>query len=260
MGTSSFSPASADASISAAFAYPPPVVFQALEDPLRIFLRQFASTNYHHVQTAQQVLVPAKALTNQALDAIALHRPADLLTRDSQTKARQRAAAGPGQYGDRFTAGFLRSLEYALIVAGSQQALMPLESRTRLRVWQAVQSGTSSGKAGSTFGTPGVDYFTARLGRHAGAKAVPPFTFQSTRLKRSCHCAAPVARTRQSLLIDVWQKGMNATVRFRCLSIVYGSFRYYGLDQTTVIHSHPSLFSPIIACQEDRGGGADAVE
>jgi hypothetical protein len=151
-------------------------------------------------------------------------------------------------------------LEYALIVAGSQQTLMPLESRTRLRVWQAVQTGTSSGKAGSTFGTPGFDHFTARLRCHTGAKAVPAFTLQSTRLIRSFHCAAPVAPTRKSLLIDDWQKGLNATVTFRCLSILYGIFRCYGLDQTTVIHSHPSLFSSIIACQEDRGGGIDAVE
>ncbi len=207
MGTSSFSPGSARASTPAAVAYPPPVVFQALEDPLRVFLRQFASTNYHHVQATQQILVPAKALTNKALDAIALHRPADLLTRDRQTKARQLAPTRSGQHSERFAAGFLRLLEYALIVAGSQQTLMPRESRTRLRVWHAVQTGTSGGKAGSTFGTPGFDHFSPRLGRHAGAKAVPPFTLQSTRLKRSFHCAAPVARTRQSLLIDDWQRG-----------------------------------------------------
>jgi hypothetical protein len=236
------------------------VVFQAFEETLRIFLGQCASTDYHHVQATQQVLVPAKALTNEAFDAIAVHRSADLLTRDRQTKARRLAPTRASQHGERFAAGFLRMLEYALVVAGSQQTLVPLESRTRLRVWQVVQSGSSSGKAGSTFGAPGFDHFAARLCCHAGAKAVAPLALQSAWLKWSFHCAAPVAPTRKSLLIDDWQKGLNATVTFRCLSILYGIFRSYGLDQTTVIHSHPSLFSSIIACQEDRGGGVDAVE
>jgi hypothetical protein len=110
------------------------VVFQAFEDTLRIFLGQCASSDYHHVQATQQVLVPAKALTNKTLDAITLHRPADLLTRDRQTEARQSAPARPGQHSERSAAGFLRLLENALIVAGSQQTLMPLKSRTRLRV------------------------------------------------------------------------------------------------------------------------------
>ena len=134
MGTSSFSPGSARASIPAAFAYPPPVVLQAFEDTLRIFLGQCASTDYHYVQATQQVLVPAKALTNKTLDSIAVHCPVDLLTRDRQAEARQSAPARSGQHSERSAAGFLRLLEYALIVAGSQQTLMPLESRTRLRV------------------------------------------------------------------------------------------------------------------------------
>ena len=110
------------------------MVFQALEHVLGVFLRQVASTNYHHVQAAQYVLVPAKALTNETLDTIAFHRPADLLTRDCQTKARQFAPTRPRQHGERFVAGSLRMLEYALVVASTQQTLMPLESRTRLCV------------------------------------------------------------------------------------------------------------------------------
>ena len=133
MATSSLSPASAAASIPATLAYLSPVVFQALEDPLGVFPGQIASTNYHHVQATQQVLVPAKALTNKTLDAIALHCSADLLSRDRQAEARQSAPARSGQHSERFAAGFLRLLEYALIVAGSQQTVMPLESRTRLR-------------------------------------------------------------------------------------------------------------------------------
>ncbi len=192
---------------------------------MRILLRQIASSYYHHIQAAQQVLVPAKALTDETLYAIAVHRPADLLTRDRQSKARRSAPTRSSQHGERFAAGFLRMLEYALVVASSQQTLVPLESRTRPPIWQVVQTGTSSGKSGSTFGTPGFDHFTARLRRHAGAKAVPSLALQSTRLKWSFHCAAPVARTRKPYSIHDLQKGLNATVTFRYLSIVYESFR-----------------------------------
>lgn len=228
----------------ATLAHLPPVVFQALEDPLRVLLRQVASPDYYHIQAAQQFLVPTKALSNETLDAIALHGPADLLTRDRQAKARRCTATLPGQHGKRFAAGFLRMLEYAGVITGSKQAHVPLESQTRLRVRHVVQTDASSGKAGSTFGTPGFDDFAARLRRHAGAKAVPPLTLQSARLIWSFHCTAPVAPADGSLAKRNSQKGLNANVTFHCLSIARASFHCYGLDPTTVIHSHPLFFSP----------------
>jgi len=76
------SPASAGVCIPATLAHLPPVIFQALEDPLRVLIQQMASPDYHQVETAQQILVPTKALSNETLDAIALDRPADLLSRD----------------------------------------------------------------------------------------------------------------------------------------------------------------------------------
>jgi hypothetical protein len=171
------------------------VLFQALEDRLRVFLHQLASTDYNHVQAAQQGLMPAKAFADQTLDAIALHCPLNLLARDRQTQARRLAVASPGQHSERFAAGFLRMLEYAFVIASSQQAHAPLESQTRARVQQLVQTGTLSGKAGSTLGAPGFDHFAARLRRHAGAKTVSPLALESARLKWSFHSAAPVART-----------------------------------------------------------------
>ena len=93
-----------------------------------------------------------------------------------------------------------------------------MKAQTRRRIVQRAQTGTLSRKVGSTFGTPGFDHFAARFRRHAGAKAVPPLTLQSTRLKWSFHCAAPVARTGESLSVGDSQKGLNANVTFRHLS------------------------------------------
>jgi hypothetical protein len=135
--------------------------------------------------------VAAKTLPNESLDAIALHGLANLLARDRKTQARRIPATSPGQHSERFAAGFLRLLEYAFVVSSGQQAQAPLESQTRPRVYQLAQTGTSGGKAGSTFGAPRFDDFAASLGRHAGAKTVPPLTLQSTWLKWSFHCAAP---------------------------------------------------------------------
>jgi len=146
----------------------------------------------------QQVLVVAKTLTYEPLDTIALHRSANLLTRNCQTQACRRLAAWPGQHRERFAAGLLWMLEYAFVVSGGQEAHAPPKAQTRRRVYQRTQTGTLSRKAGSTFGAPGFDHFAARLRRHAGAKAVPPLTLQSARLKWSFHWAAPVARTGES--------------------------------------------------------------
>ena len=118
----------------------------------------------------------AKTLANEALDAIALHCPANLLARDRQTEARQPLTTLPGQHGERLAAGFLRLLEYAFVVSSCQEAHAPLELQTRRRVDQLAQTGTLSGKAGSTFGAPGFDDFAARLCRHTGAKAVAALT------------------------------------------------------------------------------------
>jgi hypothetical protein len=200
------------------------VVFQALEDSLRVLFQQIASTDYDHVQAAQQVLVPAKALADETLDAIALHCPADLLTRDRETQARGFATTLPGQHGERFTAGFLRVLKNAFVVASSQQAHAPLELQTRPRIYQVVQTETLSGKAGSTLGSPGFDHFAARLRRHAGAKPVPSLTLQSAWLIWSFHSSAPVTRTGEALSIRDSRKGLNANVTFRCLSNMFGVF------------------------------------
>jgi len=185
--------------------------------------------------------VPAKTLSNEALDAIALHCSANLLTRDRQTEARQPLATLPGQYGERLTAGFLRLLEDAFVVSCGQEAHAPLEVQSRRRIDQLAQTGTLRGKAGSTFGAPGFDHFTARLCRHAGAKAVAPLTLQSAWLKWSFHCAAPVTRAREALTVRVSQKGLNANVTFHHLSNVCDVFNRYGLDPVTVIHSQPLL-------------------
>ena len=84
---------------------------------------------------------------------------------------------------------------------------------------------------------------------------MPPLALQSTRLKWSFHCAAPVARTCKPPSIHDLQKGLNATVTFRTLSIVHGSFRHYGLDQATVIHSQPLLILSNIAFRRTAGVG-----
>jgi len=144
-------------------------------------------------------------------------------------------------------------LEYAPVIAGSQQAHVPLEPQTRLHVCQVVQTGASSGKIGSTFGAPGFDDFAARLRRHAGPKAVPPLTLQSARLKWSFHCTAPIASARESSFKHDSQKGLNANVTFRSLSIAAALFHRYGLDQTTVIHSHPLLILSNIAFRRTAG-------
>lgn len=115
------------------------MVFQACEDAMGALLNQLASTDDYHVQTAQQVLMPAKAFANQSLDAITLHRPSDLLARDCQTQARDAPATSPGQYSERFVTGFFRVLEYAFVISGSQEAHAPLESQTRPRVWQVFR-------------------------------------------------------------------------------------------------------------------------
>ena len=133
-------------------------------------------------------------------------------------------------------------LEYALVVASSQQAHTPLESQTRPRVYQLLQTGMLSRKAGSTLGAPGFDHFTARLRRHAGAKSVPSLTLESARLKWSFHSAAPVARTGEALAVRDSRKGLNANVTFRCLSNQVRNIRCYGSDPTTVIHPQPLLF------------------
>jgi hypothetical protein len=142
--------------------------------------------------------VAAKTLSNEPLDAIAFHRLTNLLARDREAQARQLAATSPGQHCKRFAAGFLRLLEYAFVVSSGQKALAPLKLQTRLPVYQLAQTGTSSGKAGSTFSAPGFDHFAARLCRHASAKAVPALTLQSAWLKWSFHCTAPVTRTREA--------------------------------------------------------------
>jgi hypothetical protein len=130
----------------------------------------------------------------------------------------------PGQHGERLAAGFLRLLEYAFVVSSCQEAHGPLEGQTRPRIHQLAQIGTLSGKADSTFGAPGFNHFAARFCRHAGAKAVAPLTLQSTWLKWSFHCAAPVTRTREALSVRDSQKGLNANVTFRHLSNVKACF------------------------------------
>ncbi len=181
-------------------------------------MRQIASADDYHVQSAQQFLVAAKTLANETLYAIALHRLADLLAGDRQTEPRPLPVTAPGQHGERFVAGFLRALEYACVVASGQQAHVPLQSQTRRLVEQVVQTGTLGGETGSTFGASGFDDFSAGVRRHAGAKAVPPLAFQSARLKWSFHCAAPVARIRKSNSVHDSQKGLNANVTFHGLS------------------------------------------
>jgi len=139
--------------------------------------------------------VAAKTLSDEPLDAVALHCPADLLAWDREAQARRLPATPPGQHRDRFAAGFLRLFEDAFVVFSCQEAHAALELQTRLRVNQLTQTGTSSGKAGSTFGAPGFDHFAARLSSHASAKTVPALTLQSAWLKWSFHCTAPVTRT-----------------------------------------------------------------
>jgi hypothetical protein len=115
------------------------MVFQACEHCLGVLVQQIASTDDHHIEATQERLVAAKAFANQALDAIALNRPADLLTRDRQPQTRQLAATLPRQYSEPFVTGFLWVLEYAFVVSGSQEAHTPLESQTRPRTWQGFE-------------------------------------------------------------------------------------------------------------------------
>jgi hypothetical protein len=57
-----------------------------------------------------------------------------------------------------------------------------------LEVWRAVTGARmSDAYALTSFRTSGVQYFSAALGRHAGAKTVGALTFQVTWLKSSLH-------------------------------------------------------------------------
>lgn len=109
------------------------MVFQAREDPVGVLVREFASSDYDYVQAAQYVLVAAKTLANESLDAIALHCPADLLAWDRQAQTRRIAAASPGQNSECFATGFVRILKYAVVIPNIQEAHAPLESQTRAR-------------------------------------------------------------------------------------------------------------------------------
>jgi hypothetical protein len=128
------SPASAGGAVFTAFAYQPPMVFQACEYPLAVLLQQITPPDDDHIEAAQQCLMTAKTFPNQTLETISVHRPADLFARDRQSQTRYLTITSPGQYRDRFVTGFLRALEDAGVVSGSQKAHAPLEAQTRPRI------------------------------------------------------------------------------------------------------------------------------
>lgn len=82
---------------------------------------QAHASQHHYVEATQQMLMRAKALTDEPLDSIAPGRTGYVLAGDGQAQSRHAGAVIPREHRERLGAGPARLLEYPPVLARPQQ-------------------------------------------------------------------------------------------------------------------------------------------
>lgn len=143
----------------------------------------------HHYQIQAMQFGPAmtKTVTNDALEAVAVHCPADLLARYGKAQPGLFAVIGTRQNGEIGILGAARPLEDSPKLGGLQQS-----GSSRKSLAQVSQArNLLGGQAGAAFGATGLDDLTAVGGGHTSTETVVTGALQAARLKCAFHDAVP---------------------------------------------------------------------
>ncbi len=158
-----------------------PVALQRLQQGAVVHLVEPRAGQHHQVQPLQKRLMLAKALPDQALDAIAAGGPAQVLLGNGQSQAGPGLPRGAVEDGEITVTGACRLLEDPPVIGTRQQAGT---ARKALRADGAVSSGR---QASASLGPAGIDHLAATLGGHACAEAVGAGALQVAGLECAFH-------------------------------------------------------------------------